>query len=287
MRHVKSQTFRGQALVELPSRKGRIVWITLSAAERADYERLAQEARAESSAYLVNENTANRSIITLQALLIPVRMATGGVVRSGPTYITLPDGKSRSVYATSSNQSAAKVVQLVRDMQAIRSKDPSTKFVIFTEFDALKQMVKNMLLSKGIGVVALEGSMSAIVRGKILKEFEHDASIVGIVLSNSGAHGLSLTCANVVILMEPSLSQEVELQACDRVHRIGQTREVEVLTYIARNTVDERITAIRKMKGQAPAIGENVPRSGTESISHVTMYRKLFGFPLAANAAPG
>jgi hypothetical protein len=54
---------------------------------------------------------------------------------------------------------------------------------------------------------------------------------------------------------------------------------VTILTYIAKGTIDERIAELRRMRGQAPAIGEHAPPSGNESLSHVTVYRQLFGHP--------
>ena len=49
---------------------------------------------------------------------------------------------------------------------------------------------------------------------------------------------MDLTAANHVHLVEPHWSPMAEAQAVDRVHRIGQTREVTVIRYIASNTIE-------------------------------------------------
>lgn len=50
---------------------------------------------------------------------------------------------------------------------------------------------------------------------------------------------LNLTAANHVFLMEPQWNPMVEDQALDRVHRIGQTKEVTTVRYIVRNTLEQ------------------------------------------------
>lgn len=48
-----------------------------------------------------------------------------------------------------------------------------------------------------------------------------------------------MTIANHVHLIEPHWNPMAEAQAVDRVHRIGQTREVVITRYIARKTIEE------------------------------------------------
>ncbi len=50
---------------------------------------------------------------------------------------------------------------------------------------------------------------------------------------------LNLTTANHVFLMEPQWNPMIEDQALDRVHRIGQTKEVTTVRYIVNNTLEE------------------------------------------------
>lgn len=50
---------------------------------------------------------------------------------------------------------------------------------------------------------------------------------------------LNLTAANHVFLMEPQWNPMVEDQALDRVHRIGQTKEVTTVRYIVKNTLEK------------------------------------------------
>lgn len=49
---------------------------------------------------------------------------------------------------------------------------------------------------------------------------------------------INLTAANFVHIMEPQWNPMVEAQAVDRVHRIGQTREVFVRRYTIKNSIE-------------------------------------------------
>jgi SWI/SNF-related matrix-associated actin-dependent regulator of chromatin subfamily A3 len=50
---------------------------------------------------------------------------------------------------------------------------------------------------------------------------------------------LDLTAASRVHLLEPQWNPMAEEQALDRVHRLGQTREVQAIRYIVRDSIEE------------------------------------------------
>lgn len=51
-------------------------------------------------------------------------------------------------------------------------------------------------------------------------------------------YSVNLTAANYVHLLEPHWNPMVEAQAVDRVHRIGQSREVLTTRYITRDSIE-------------------------------------------------
>ncbi|EEH58358.1 uncharacterized protein MICPUCDRAFT_9486, partial [Micromonas pusilla CCMP1545] len=75
---------------------------------------------------------------------------------------------------------------------------------------------------------------------------------VKVLLLHAGtaAAGLTLTQADLVILLEPFLSPGDEAQAANRVHRIGQTRPVRCVTYYVSDTVEERLLAYRARQSE-------------------------------------
>lgn len=66
--------------------------------------------------------------------------------------------------------------------------------------------------------------------------------------TRAGGLGINLATADVVILYDSDWNPQVDLQAMDRAHRIGQTKAVRVFRLITENTVEERIVMRADMK---------------------------------------
>lgn len=66
--------------------------------------------------------------------------------------------------------------------------------------------------------------------------------------TRAGGLGINLATADVVVLYDSDWNPQVDLQAQDRAHRIGQTKTVRVFRLITENTVEERIIARAEMK---------------------------------------
>ena len=69
-----------------------------------------------------------------------------------------------------------------------------------------------------------------------------------LVSLKAGGTGLNLTAADHVFLLDPWWNPAVEDQAADRAHRIGQDRPVMVYRMVAKDTVEERILALKERK---------------------------------------
>ena len=66
--------------------------------------------------------------------------------------------------------------------------------------------------------------------------------------TRAGGLGINLTSADTVILYDSDWNPQVDLQAMDRVHRIGQTKNVNVYRLITENTVEEKIVERQRVK---------------------------------------
>ncbi|KAA0198928.1 putative global transcription activator SNF2L1 [Fasciolopsis buskii] len=66
--------------------------------------------------------------------------------------------------------------------------------------------------------------------------------------TRAGGLGINLATADVVIIYDSDWNPQVDLQAMDRAHRIGQTKTVRVFRLITENTVEERIIMRAEMK---------------------------------------
>jgi SNF2 family DNA or RNA helicase len=71
---------------------------------------------------------------------------------------------------------------------------------------------------------------------------------VFLISLKAGGLGLNLTAAEYVFLLDPWWNPAVEQQAIDRAHRIGQTKPVVAYRLIAKDTVEEKVQELQKMK---------------------------------------
>jgi len=119
--------------------------------------------------------------------------------------------------------------------------------------------------NEAISFAKVDGRMSAKDREQVVRNFQQQEDsldmrpVVGppldvLLLSlRTGGLGLNLTAAAHVFIMEPSWNPSLERQAVDRAHRFGQTREVRVVRFIVKGSIEERVVALQNKKRQLTA----------------------------------
>ena len=71
-----------------------------------------------------------------------------------------------------------------------------------------------------------------------------------LISLKAGGFGLNLTEADYCFLLDPWWNPATEAQAVDRTHRIGQTRNVMVYRLVARDTIEEKVMALKARKAE-------------------------------------
>lgn len=66
--------------------------------------------------------------------------------------------------------------------------------------------------------------------------------------TRAGGLGINLATADVVIIYDSDWNPQMDLQAMDRAHRIGQKKQVRVFRFITENTVEEKIVERAEVK---------------------------------------
>lgn len=119
-------------------------------------------------------------------------------------------------------------------------------------FLASMDLIERAVCNRGISMLRYDGDIHSIQhRNEIVHQFQHDPSIKVFVLSlQCGGVGLNLTAANHVIFFDRWWNPFAEQQAIDRVHRIGQERQVTVIYMHVRHTIEDNIIEIQQRKLQ-------------------------------------
>jgi SNF2 family DNA or RNA helicase len=99
-------------------------------------------------------------------------------------------------------------------------------------------------------IVQYYGAISAEERQKNIEKFQDPDSKTRFFIGNpqTGGYGITLTCANTVVYYSNGYDLEKRLQSEDRAHRIGQTKSVTYVDFIAPKTVDEKIVKALRSK---------------------------------------
>ena len=132
--------------------------------------------------------------------------------------------------------------------------------LIFCQFGSfLRMIVEQVLKPFKVPYLELLSSHSPKERVEIVDQFNSDESVKVLVLTTAvGGLGLTLTGADTVIFAEHDWNPMRDLQAIDRAHRIGQTRQVCVYRLIMQDTLEEKIMNLQRFK-------ENLARSLVQS----------------------
>lgn len=117
--------------------------------------------------------------------------------------------------------------------------DPATKFLVFTEFTATQDMLKEFLELRGYTVATINGSMGLEERKAAQEQFRGDAHI--LISTDAGGEGLNLQFAHTIFNYDlPWNPMRVE-QRIGRVDRIGQKHEVKAYNLVLENSIEARI----------------------------------------------
>lgn len=142
-------------------------------------------------------------------------------------------------------RSSAKYERLLEILDEHRASD--RKVVVFSFF---RQVIDDVCALTG-GAPQITGATSSGERQRIIDDFANNPHQQVLVLQvDAGGVGINLQCAQVVVLMEAQLKPSTEWQAIARVHRMGQSRVVNVHRLLARNTIEERLVEIIETKAQ-------------------------------------
>ena len=121
------------------------------------------------------------------------------------------------------------------------------KALVFSQFTSLLAIVRSRLDAAKTDYEYLDGRTRH--RQSRVERFQNDPACRLFLISlKAGGHGLNLTAADYVFILDPWWNPAVEAQAVDRTHRIGQTRPVFAYRLIARDTVEEKILELQKTK---------------------------------------
>ncbi|KAK9115698.1 hypothetical protein Sjap_014645 [Stephania japonica] len=154
------------------------------------------------------------------------------------------------------------------------------RVLIFSQWTSMLDILEWALDVIGVTYRRLDGSTQVTDRQTIVDTFNNDTSIFACLLSTrAGGQGLNLTGADTVIIHDMDFNPQIDRQAEDRCHRIGQTKPVTIYRLVTKGTVDENVYEIANRKLVLDAA---VLESGVEVNNEGNMSEKTMGEILSA-----
>ena len=208
-------------VIDLPPKIYKNEYIELSAQEKKEYK----EQKNHISMIITkiedeNGDIKEKEVPNILGLLIRLREATSGVKSSVKSKIE-------------------RLVELYTEEYLPLKR----KIIVFTNFtETVKDVVDSLAEYNPLFVT---GNVPLEERQQKVNLFQ-SSSEHNIIVGTIGAMGTGLTLnkASAVIFIDKSYSYADNLQAEDRAHRIGTEHSVNVISLIAKNTIDENIESI-------------------------------------------
>ncbi|KAF2762322.1 SWI/SNF chromatin remodeling complex component [Pseudovirgaria hyperparasitica] len=129
--------------------------------------------------------------------------------------------------------------------------DRGHKVLIFSQFKTQLDLLEMYATAlRGWPVCRIDGSIPQSERHAQIKAFNtpatkdteaDDIRNLFLLSTRAGGQGINLAAADTVILFDSDWNPQQDLQAQDRAHRIGQTRNVIVYRFATRNTIESQL----------------------------------------------
>ena len=149
------------------------------------------------------------------------------------------------------------------------------KMLIFSQMTRMLDLLESYFEQKGERVCRIDGSVKQDQRREAIEAFNTDPTVDMFLLSTrAGGLGINLTAADTVIIYDSDWNPHADMQAMDRVHRIGQTKPVHVYRLATANSVEGKMLsrAASKLKLEKLVIsGANLKQGTTKEKSAESM----------------
>lgn len=129
-------------------------------------------------------------------------------------------------------------------LEEIASELGAQKAVVFTHSVQLARMCSARLEKLGHQHGAITGDVQAFQRQDAINRFQNGSLQFLVVTLGAGGEGITLTAAQTAIFLQRSFNLVQNAQAEDRLHRIGQEGNVEIIDVIARDTIETHVHEI-------------------------------------------
>jgi superfamily II DNA or RNA helicase len=215
-----------QVASDLPDKQEQILELDLNPKHKKIYQTYLQRER-QNVLGLLDDVTKNRFAIFRSLTLL----------RQASLDVSLIDAEHAGVPSTKLDALMEMLEDIVGDGHRV---------LVFSQFTRFLALARDRIRTAGIDHCYLDGRTRN--RPAVISQFREGHAPVFLISLKAGGFGLNLTEADYCILLDPWWNPATEAQAVDRIHRIGQTRKVMVYRLVAKDTLEEKVMALKAKK---------------------------------------
>ena len=215
-----------QVASDLPDKQEQVLELELNPKHKKLYQTYLQRERQKVLG-LLDDMTKNRFEIFRSLTLL--RQASLAVSLVDPEHAGVPSTKLDTL------------MELLEDIVS-----DGHRVLVFSQFTRFLTLARDRISTAGVDYCYLDGQTRN--RPAVIADFREGQAPVFLISLKAGGFGLNLTEADYCILLDPWWNPATEAQAVDRAHRIGQTRKVMVYRLVAKDTLEEKVMALKAKK---------------------------------------
>ncbi|KAF8131403.1 SNF2 family N-terminal domain-containing protein [Boletus edulis] len=138
-------------------------------------------------------------------------------------------------------ENSGKMFILDKLLKSLKAK--GSRVLIFSQMSRVLDILEDYCLFRGFRYCRIDGSTAHDDRIVAIDEYNKTDSdkFIFLLTTRAGGLGINLTSADIVVLYDSDWNPQADLQAMDRAHRIGQTKQVYVFRFITEGSVEERM----------------------------------------------
>jgi len=129
------------------------------------------------------------------------------------------------------------------DKLLVKIKSNGSRVLLFCQMTRMLDILEDYMQVRGYEYCRIDGSTAGEKRASQMDEYNalYSTKFVFMLSMRAGGLGINLQTADIVILYDSDWNPQVDLQAMDRAHRIGQKKQVRVFRFVTEGTVEEKI----------------------------------------------